>query len=349
MQSKSTFHVFVPNLFQTLQYCLDDLSLEIEAPQFSKLCQNFEKQYCKNSFGLENTYFKLLDPSMAELPSAYYRNQIHNKTIKERLICADPIHLQVGMNDVTLKKKVVDLADSEALELIEVLNQHFNEEGLEFIFGSNKSWYIANDKDEDIQSYDLESMMLKNVVDKQLKSSQRNWQRIQNEIQMLLHNAEINRHRELADLDVVNSLWLWGAGKPIKPKTMINAVYSFKDSKQKDTYEYLAKAADCKLQVLPNKLEEILEVKTQNQLSNIILLDPLIAPSSSDQIDTFQDIIKMLDEQIFDPLFSAWKNNKILIELHTCEEKVIKPIQPSFLKSLFKSKTLRETVNEVSS
>jgi len=244
---------------------------------------------------------------------------------------------------------VVDLTDAEALELIALFNDHFKEDGIEFIFGSNQSWYIASDKDEEIHSYNLESLLMKNVVDKQLQSNQRNWQGIQNEIQMLLHDADINRHREMAGLEIVNSLWLWGAGKPIKSKKIINAVYYSKDSKKQNVYEYLAKATDCDLKLLPTHLKAILEKKTHNHQSNIIFLDPLIAPISSEEIANFQDQLKIIDEQIFGPLFSAWKTNKIDIELHNCDGSMVKPIRRTFFKSFLKSKSLRELVNDTCS
>jgi len=43
------------------------------------------------------------------------------------------------MNDVTLSHKITDLTNDEADELIEILNKHFNEDGLSFIFGDNQS------------------------------------------------------------------------------------------------------------------------------------------------------------------------------------------------------------------
>jgi hypothetical protein len=38
------------------------------------------------------------------------------------------------------------------------------------------------------------------------------WQRLANEVQVVLHNASINRTRAAAGLPAVNSLWFWGGG-----------------------------------------------------------------------------------------------------------------------------------------
>ena len=52
------------------------------------------------------------------------------------------------------------------------------------------------------------------------------WQKLQNEIQMLLHDHPVNRAREAAGQPAINSLWLWGEGRWAPPPLTAARVYA---------------------------------------------------------------------------------------------------------------------------
>lgn len=349
MPEKAIFHLFIPSLIQELNTWFRDFSFEAQAPHLSKLLCEFTKVNQDNSFGFEMAFFRFLDSKIQELPSAYYRNQIHNKNIQDRLMCADPIHLEVGMNDVTLTNKITDLTNSEAKELILLLNSHFKQDGLEFIFGSNQCWYVSHSGDEAIESHPLDSMLMQNVIDKQAKSEHRNWQIIQNETQMLLHSSEINHQREMAGLETINSLWFWGAGKPIIPNTEMGNIYCSKESSSSLRSQYFAKAADCELKDSSGDLNQVLVEVGKNKKSQVFLLDQLIIPSKEKDFDEFQIQLTQIDKQIIKPLLQAWKNNTIDIQIHCCNGSILKPLRPSLFKFWLKPQNLREIANETGS
>lgn len=345
MQEKAIFHLFIPSLFQYLNDWHRDFSFEVKAPNLSSLLRQHEKYFLDGPNNLENDYFRMLNSEIHEVPVAYYRNQVQNNTIR-RLMCADPIHLEVGMSDVTLTNKITDLTDTEAKELISILNAYFQEDGLEFIFGSNQSWYISLNEEEKIESYPLESMLMKNVIGKLATSKHRNWQVIQNEIQMLLHSSEINQQREMAGLETINSLWLWGGGEIKTSKVDIEGIYIPKERSSKLRARYFAKAANCEWHYIPDDINQMLTDIDVRKTTKVLLLEQLFIPALEDNIDEFQQRLTQIDNQIIKPLARAWQSKEIEIQINCCDGTVLKPQRPLIYKLWLKPKKLREIVNE---
>ncbi len=52
------------------------------------------------------------------------------------------------------------------------------------------------------------------------------WQKLMNEIQMLLHDHPVNRAREAAGQPAINSLWLWGEGRWAPPPLTAAKIYA---------------------------------------------------------------------------------------------------------------------------
>lgn len=278
------------------------------------------------------------------MPIAYYRHQVEvNKKING-LICADPIHLEVGMNDVTLTDKITDLTDDEAKELIGILNQHFAQDELKFIFGSNRCWYVSFAENETVQSHDIDSVLLQNIADKLAQSQQRNWKVIQNETQMLLHDSDINKHREMAGLKSVNSLWFWGAGKPLTKTSEFGCIYSNNDESSKLRGKLFAKAANCKWHALPENSTQLLDQLDDKTQTQVLLLDQLFMPAIENKLDDFQLELEALDNKIIKPLLQAWQKNEIDIVIDCCDGTVLKPQKPPAWKFWLKPGVLREIV-----
>ena len=140
MQKKPVFHLFIPYLFDSLKAWHHDFLFEINASHLSTLLNQYIKINNKKCQSLDVAFFQTLNSEIEELPVAYYRHQVQFGEKLTGLICADPVFLEVGMNDVTLTDKITDLTDDEAKELLEILNNHFAQDGLQFVFGSNQSW-----------------------------------------------------------------------------------------------------------------------------------------------------------------------------------------------------------------
>lgn len=347
MQKKPIFHLFIPYLLQSLDAWHQDFLFEAKATYLSSLFTQSTKFHTGQILSIDSAFFKTLNPTIEELPFAYYRYQLQNSELQlsnknSGLICADPVHLEVSMNDVTLTHKITDLTAEDAKELIEILNQHFVQDGLKFVYGSNQCWYLSFPDDESVRSHDLDAVFLKNIVDKATISDQRNWQVIQNETQMLLHNSDINQHREMAGLKPVNSLWFWGAGKPHDNQYQVAKIYSTNDDSSKLRADLFAKAANSESQVIPDDISEALNNIDKQDGAHILLLDQLFLPALENKLDEFQDALKLIDNHIIKPLLGSWKSNEIEIIIDCCDGNVIKPIRTPSWKFWLKPKNIRE-------
>ena len=311
----------IPQLLQPLELWRKDFLFEPKAPELEQLLRQFDVIQNKPTQGLDASLFDVLGMTEnQELPVAYYRYQTHEKLKPQKaLLCADPVHLEVGMNDITLTETISDLTSDEAEEILEDLNKHFKQDDLEFIQGSARQWYIILPQEESIETTPLSQVLRKNIAKYQPKSQARNWQVIQNESQMILHSCAVNQQREMAGLTTVNSLWFWGGGQPLQTKHDVVNIYCNKTAES--SAELIAKAAGCQSSVLTNNLPKFESGKT------LIILDQLFFAAVHDNLDLYQQELSQLDEKIIKPLRKAWQAGEIELLIDGCDGRILKPIK----------------------
>ncbi len=335
MPNKPFVHLIIPQLFQPLKRWTKGYQFDVKSHYLVKLLQNYHSKQ-QELLGIHaSLFFSIGVSTKAELPVAHFRYQVHCNSLPPKgslLLCADPAHLVVGMSDITLTDKITDLTFAEANEFIDLLNTHFKQDGLTFIIGSNSQWYLSVAGVETLSTTPIDDVMRKNIAHYQIHSSQRNWQALQNEMQMLLHSAPLNQQREMAGLPSVNSLWLWGGGVPqnIEHSTALvlsdNAISG----------RMLATAAQCDYQSHLNKQNDDSLGTNQNAMSRfdfsklpmtktIIINESLVEPAINDDLDAYKAELESLDEGLIKPLFELWKDKKINIQIDSCDGKRIQP------------------------
>lgn len=129
-------------------------------------------------------------------------------------LCADPVWLQLQHSQVILQPGVQCNAE-ESASLCADLNRHFAADGLTFFAADPQRWYIRTAAASRVRMTPLRAVAGEDVKPFQPQGEDAlQWQRLSNEIQMLLHSHPVNRAREERGLHPINSLWLWGGGKP---------------------------------------------------------------------------------------------------------------------------------------
>ncbi len=294
--------------------------------------------------GLGACFLNNIGYKKSELAVAIFRSKLHidvDLNNNQSIMCADPVHLKVGMNDITLTEKITNLHQDDVLELIELLNQHFKQDDLEFFVGSNQHWYVSFPEGESVQTTPVDQVLNKNITGMLASSPQRNWQAIQNEVQMLLHGSEVNKQREKAGLVPVNSIWFWGGGQAQTVKYQVQNIYS-SDEIQGKTF---AKAAKCVWRELPENADQLI-----NNISgtNVVILDQLFLPAIYDDLKTYQQELTMIDENYIKPLLNAWQQNKIELIIEDCNGNSIKPLKVSAWKFWQKPKSLLQISQRLS-
>ncbi len=342
MPKKPLVHLIIPQLFQPLKLWKKGYKIEVTSDYFTQLLQSYNSKQQLATTGMNSSLFSSIGFSTEEeLPVAYYRYQVHCNSLPTKdalLLCADPVHLVVGMSDITLTNKVTDLTQVEAKELIDLLNAHFNQDGLTFIVGSNSQWYLSVQAIETISTTPFEEVIRKNIADYPIRSSHRNWHVLQNEMQMLLHSAPLNHNREMAGLPTVNSLWLWGGGMPQAIENKASLVLSDNTISgmtlasagqcdyqncifQKSSYEHGATS-----QNIDKNISSEFDFSKLPEGKTIIINESLVEPAINDDLDAYQIELKKLDMYCIKPLYILWKNNKISMQVDSCDGKLITPL-----------------------
>lgn len=128
---------------------------------------------------------------------------------------ADPVHLALQRDHFTLTHPApLRLNDEERETLLFDINRHFVEDGLHFCQSETGDWYLRMDETPQLQTAMLGEALGHDVREFQPQGADAaRWKRIQNELQMLLHEHPVNHAREARGLPAVNSLWLWGQGR----------------------------------------------------------------------------------------------------------------------------------------
>lgn len=127
---------------------------------------------------------------------------------------ADPVHLRADQDRLLLfAGSNLNVRDAEARRLTDLLNSHFNEDGLRFEAPTSGRWYVHAQHAPSVSLTSLDEVSGRNI-DSYLPqgADQRIWRRYQNEIQMLFHDLELNQARESRGYPALNGIWFSGGG-----------------------------------------------------------------------------------------------------------------------------------------
>ena len=127
---------------------------------------------------------------------------------------ADPVHLIADQRSLRLlDASNLALTQHDALVLAASLRESFTELGWELEVPIPTRWYVKMNNKPDIQTSEIHSVVGDDIKAHMPRGNDAViWHRLMNEIQMQLHDADINQLRVDRGELAVNSLWLWGAG-----------------------------------------------------------------------------------------------------------------------------------------
>lgn len=137
------------------------------------------------------------------------------ETAAGTFLCLDPVHWQVGRENITLTAVSVDAAEAE--ELLAALQPLFADWG-ELSASAPGQWELMLQRSLLLDTQAL-PVSLGRPVDAALPGGPDGpaWRRLITEAQTRLHAHPVNRHRELRGAPAINSLWPWGAGHLAAP------------------------------------------------------------------------------------------------------------------------------------
>ncbi len=207
--------LFVPGLLGLVNE-LKHLS-ESDIPELKNL-QRFLSRAEKKSVDIHDWHGGLaLLFQLEKLPAAAlsYRQCAGTIEADHFYLCADPVYIQPDMNSaVLLAHEELDLSLEDAGELAASVNAHFVDESWSLEVLRPHRWLIKLTRPPLLMTTPLVRIKGRPIGDNLAQGNDSPyWQRILNEIQMLLFAHPLNQQREAEGKLPVNSLWLWGEGE----------------------------------------------------------------------------------------------------------------------------------------
>ena len=285
----------------------------------------------------EVSYLSLLgyDPKKYDISPAYFVALAMGLKLKDGAVplCCDFVTLQASHNDMVMKDYTAGrLSCEDSKNYLKALQDKISDSPITFYSGfSHNNLMVIKSQPfskrlippneligEGIRKFMPEDDQFKDLI------------YIINQAQIILHNHPMSQQRKLKNLDLVNSIWLWGNGKtgtlpPFEEKfKKIGTIIS-----PSLLFQGIAKAANMNIRAVERatgfaetnfegKVEAaILELKTQDVVYlNIAGAEEVsLKGNIDDKVLTIEDI----DSKVIGPLLektAAYKNFKIMVVIN---------------------------------
>lgn len=182
--------------------------------------------------------------------------------------CAAPVHLALQRDAFFLHEEVplrVNVEHAQALQ--ETLNQHFKEDGLQFLLSASGAWYLKLthlfEHFLPVKTHFPQMAVGKNIHAWMPEGpAAQKWRALLNELQMVLFEHPVNQAREAAGELAINSIWLSGGGfMPCAPSAQLDDLLLMSDH---PFYAGLAQYLHAQSSPLPDSFAALLQKKAAN-------------------------------------------------------------------------------------
>ncbi|WP_455210758.1 hypothetical protein [Kaarinaea lacus] len=226
---------------------------------------------------------------------------------------ADPVYLKVDRDCLfMLGVQALQVSPDEAKALATQINQLYSDTPWSMEIGAADRWYVTAEEEFNLKTYAITEVFGKNI-DSYLPQGPagKKWRAVLNEIQMLLHNSDINLQRETNRRLPINSVWLWGEGslpqRPTNRTCNIDYVWS-----NESLCRGLAHWAQCVSQDLPATVSEWSEHRQAGR--HLIVFDDIRVLAKED-FQLWEKKLMEWDEVWFSPLYEAVKNRQLRLNI----------------------------------
>jgi hypothetical protein len=216
-------------------------------------------------------------------------------------LCAEPVTLEVGRDEVRLACIVIDLDTDESAPLLSSLRAHFAPDGLEFVERGAGRWWVTLGEPQRLETSPPGAALAKPLIEHLPRGADApRWRRWQSEMQMLLFEHPVNRAREISGRSPVNYVWMWGGGtlRATDPAAPAAAVFS-----EAALLRDLARAVGTVAAKAPGSFAAYRAASPA--ASALVWLDDLKAPDVQEQLTAFDSdwaapMERALDKQELD-------------------------------------------------
>lgn len=221
---------------------------------------------------------------------------------------ADPVHLSPGRDGLFLMdSSVFSLTQRESILLAAPLQQFFAERDWQFEIPVAKRWYLKMQDYPDVMLADIGEVAARNIQPFMPRGEgSSRWEKLMNDVQMLLHDSEVNHERQKQGQLPINSLWFWGAGQlPKIPARQWSALFS-----DEAVSRGLAMLSGTPFTELPEMADTI--INADNSDSDIlVLMTDMLAYSRYTDVSAWRTSIEKIEQDWFEPLLAALRDGMI--------------------------------------
>ncbi|MEB0134796.1 hypothetical protein QN362_05575 [Actimicrobium sp. CCC2.4] len=213
----------------------------------------------------------------------------------------NPVHIHIARDHLVLTDpRRLALADADSRTLFALAAPLFEEIGQQLVYGDAATWFLRADDWTAMQTATPDAACGHNIDIWMPKGpSERDWRKVQNEIQMHWHDCTVNQSREQQGLDPVNSLWLW-AGTPAKQDV--------RDSPYTDVFNLANWRGETVKHADSATIADVLAAKP---VHGLLLLDMLIEPALGEDLSEWLMRVNALEAPWFAPLLQALKDGAL--------------------------------------
>lgn len=123
-----------------------------------------------------------------------------------------PASLHIARDHLVLTDlRQLAISDEESRQLFKTAEALCNESGMTLVHGNAHTWFLRADHWQGLKTCTPDAACGHNIdIWLPKGEGERDWRRLQNELQMSWHTDEVNEQRELRGALRVNTVWLWG-------------------------------------------------------------------------------------------------------------------------------------------
>lgn len=250
---------------------------------------------------------------------------------------ADPMHLRADRDTVvSLGQRGLGLTLAQAQALAAELQTLWAEDGVSVEARTPLRWYLRSDAPIRVRTHEPDAVLGRSILEAMPAGAQaRDWRRRLNEAQMLLHGSAVNAEREARGAAVVNSVWLWGAGRlPARTPARWTQVWT-----NEPLGAGLARWAGVDCTTVAGTGAEWLEAAADGR--HLVVLHGAAEPAHLLEVERWREFVDSFDEHWLQPLAAAMSAGKLDgAELHV-GEKCALAVTPKALRRWWRRSGLR--------
>lgn len=255
--------------------------------------------------GLEATLFHRYGHLATVTSFAYYRYWLDvGEAPTAPVLCADPVSLHSGIDQVLLKADLPQLAPDEVQSVLALLNPHLAQDDLQLLAPHPQRWYLQGESiaDRALRTVPLSQVRGQSIFPHLPQGDKRYWHRLLNEIQMLLHSAGT----------AANGLWLWGEASPNVAGLAQRGIHT----------GFIGSSTTAQVMALATQ-QPYYPATTLAGDDGVgcygIVLEDLLLSAANDDYQSWQQVLQRLEADWFAPALAGMRKGKYQVRLTACD------------------------------